>query len=145
MYWPVAIPRTYATTSEAACPPKIVHSHDGADSAIADDRGSILSVESVASKPAEPSPSESTPALPTPVTPGLFSPRTPGINSVEHEFSLDTSAQGSQEQLGSPKKASLPSGEPLLALRVSRTGHLFATISATTLTVWQTKVRNTYV
>ncbi|KAH6657471.1 RIC1-domain-containing protein [Truncatella angustata] len=139
MYWPVATPRIYATTSQAPSRPKAVLSHDGTDSALADDNGSILTLESAALKPTETSPGETPPAPPTPLTPGLFSPRTPGINSVEHEFPLHASAQSSQEQLESSREAYMPTGEPIIALKVSRTGHLFATITSTTMTVWQTK------
>ncbi|KAK9418534.1 putative DUF1339 domain protein [Seiridium unicorne] len=139
MYWPVATPRIYATTSQASYRPKVVLSHDGVDSAIAGDNRSLFSIESETSKQIDSSPGETTPALPTPITPGLFSPRTPGINSVEHEYPLSASAHGSQEYFDKPEKATLPSGEPVISLKVSRTGHLFATITATTMTVWQTK------
>lgn len=38
-----------------------------------------------------------------------------------------------------------PENQPsaLLGLRVSRNGHLFATITTTTMTIWQTSVRDT--
>jgi hypothetical protein len=142
MYWPVATPRIYATTSQAPYQPKAVLSHDGIDSAIAGDDGSLLSIDdSATSNPTNGSPNETTPALSTPLTPGLFSPRTPGINSVEHEFPLSAGVQSSQGYFDRSEKTNLPSGEPIISLKVSRTGHLFATITATTMTVWQTKVR----
>lgn len=140
MYWPVATPRIYATASQATNRSKVVLSHDGTDSAVEGDNASVLSVEVSAPIATDASPSETPLALPTPVTPGLFSPRTPGINSVEHEFPLYASGQNSQEDLEKPKKASIPSDEPIIALKISRTGHLFATITATTMSVWQTKV-----
>lgn len=135
MYWPVATPRIYATTSQASSQPRLVLSHDGVDSS------SMLSLDSAA-EPAEP-----TTDLSVPATPGLFSsapitPRTPAVNSVEHDSYHDVSAQSSQEHLDSPDQLVIPSSEPIVALRVSRTGHLFATITATSLTVWQTKVRS---
>ena len=34
----------------------------------------------------------------------------------------------------------VPLKDPVLALRVARAGHLFAVITATSITVWQTKV-----
>jgi RAB6A-GEF complex partner protein 1 len=138
MYWPVATPRIYATTSQASSRSTVVLSHDGADSATPGDDGSLLSLDSAASKPTEGGPNETTSGQPTPTTPGLFSPRTPGINAVELDFPPDASAQSSEEHLETP---TLPSGEPIISLKVSRTGHIFATITATTMTVWQTKVR----
>lgn len=142
MYWPVATPRIYATTSQAPYRPKVVLSHDGVDSAVAGDDASLLSIDPPAPKPTDNGSGETSHAPPTPITPGLFSPRTPGINSVEHEFPLYASGQSSQEHLEKSTEASIPSGEPILALKVSRAGHLFATITATTMTVWQTKVCN---
>jgi RAB6A-GEF complex partner protein 1 len=140
MYWPVATPRIYATSSQASSRPKVVLSHDGTDSAnaAAGDNASLLSQDSALFKPAEDSSSEATPALLTPTTPGLFSPRTPGINAVDHDIPLHASAQSSQENLERP---TLPSGEPIISLKVSRNGHMFATVTASSMTVWQTKVR----
>ena len=43
--------------------------------------------------------------------------------------------ENDQEEKGKEKDAST-----LLGIRVSRNGHLFATISATTLMIWQTSV-----
>lgn len=138
MYWPVATPRIYATSSQASSRPKVVLSHDGAEQTNNGDNASLLSQDSAISKPTEDSSSEATPALLTPTTPGLFSPRTPGINAVDHEFPLHGSAYSSQENLERP---TLPSGEPIISLKVSRNGHMFATVTASSMTVWQTKVR----
>ncbi|ETS87709.1 hypothetical protein PFICI_01537 [Pestalotiopsis fici W106-1] len=138
MYWPVATPRIYATTSQASSRPKVVLSHDGTEpsNSAAGDNASLLSQDSALYKPAEDSSSEATPALLTPTTPGLFSPRTPGVNAVDHEFPLHANAQSSQENLERP---TLPSGEPIISLKVSRNGHMFATVTASSMTVWQTK------
>lgn len=35
----------------------------------------------------------------------------------------------------------VPVKDPILALRVSRAGHIFAVITKTSIVVWQTKVR----
>ncbi|KAI0136289.1 RIC1-domain-containing protein [Xylariales sp. AK1849] len=140
MYWPVGIPRIYATTTQAPTRPKVVLSQDGIESTnrTAGDSGSILSLDSIASKPTDSS-SEPAQDLPTPITPGPFTPRTPGINSVEQDYYHDATAQSSQEQLPGSRQVPIPSGEPIVALKVSRTGHMFAVITATTMTIWQTK------
>ena len=91
----------------------------------------------------------------TPVT-----PLTPAVKPVEHHRD-DYYAAGSEEdsdgggdghdghdgQRRRKRRASaamipdsIPAAEPILALRVSRRGDVFATITATSMTVWQTKV-----
>ncbi|KAI1845646.1 hypothetical protein JX266_008257 [Neoarthrinium moseri] len=144
MYWPVATPRIYATSSQAPYRPKADLSNDGIDAAPAADTASLLTLDSAASapNPADENPGESASELPTPATPALFSPRTPrtpGINSVEHDYMNHGSGLSSQESLGGSQQVAIPSREPIVSLKVSRTGHLFATITATTMTVWQTK------
>ncbi len=63
-------------------------------------------------------------------------PMTPAIKPVEHEYRDDASERPPSD----PAPASIPVKEPTLALRVARSGHLFATITATSMTIWQTKV-----
>lgn len=85
--------------------------------------------------------------LDVPITPGLKTPVTPAVNSVDHDQFNDASSEGLQQGLAglgitNPSAAGIPIGEPILALTVSRTGHLFAVITSTTMTIWQTKVRS---
>ncbi|KAH8675368.1 RIC1-domain-containing protein [Xylariales sp. PMI_506] len=135
MYWPVGTPRIYATTTtQTTSRPKAFLSQDGIG-----DSGSMLSIESVASKPADDSSSEATFDQLTPAALSPYTPRTPGINSVEHDYYNASSAHNSQEHLAHSSQVEIPTGEPIVALKVSRTGHLFATITATSMTVWQTK------
>ncbi|KAH9908668.1 RIC1-domain-containing protein [Xylariomycetidae sp. FL2044] len=139
MYWPTGTPRIYATsTSQAPIKPGVTVSHDGLD---LDVETSDSSSSRLATSPPKDPNERIVEARNTllPVTPGLKTPATPAINSVEHDVYQDGSPQSSQQYLGSGGGASVPIGEPIVALQVSRTGHLFATITATTMTIWQTK------
>jgi hypothetical protein len=60
---------------------------------------------------------------------------TPGIKPVE----LDHQRRFSTRSNDIPVFESAEK-QPLLSLRTSRTGHLFAVITSTSLTIWQTKV-----
>jgi hypothetical protein len=71
-----------------------------------------------------------------------MTPRTPAIGPVEHDEDEDESVTGAvtiSQRI--TETDNVPLKDPVLALRVSRTGHLFAVITATSITVWQTKVR----
>ncbi|EFX04522.1 duf1339 domain containing protein [Grosmannia clavigera kw1407] len=139
MYWPVATPRIYATSSSRQVT-ITVHavSHDGLD----------LPSPSASSQRLSPGHGSFSPALGStgpsghdalglpvePMTPAT--PMTPAIQSVEHAFHHD-----GHDGL-SPRPApplSVLGKEPILALQLSRSGHLFATITATSMTIWQTK------
>ncbi|KAK3995424.1 RIC1-domain-containing protein [Cladorrhinum sp. PSN332] len=129
MYWPTGTPRIYATGVNAR-PQGLERtiSHDGLPS---HSSSSLLS----------PGPSTSqdalgaSPTLPplTPVTP--VTPLTPGIKSVEYGYPDDITPVNSP----GPAPPSLPLHEPIVALRVARSGHMFAVITSTSMTVWQTK------
>lgn len=131
MYWPIGTPRIYATSSSRAPAFKLFLSHDGL-----------------------PSPSETGPASPSLLNPNSrgaaghdevelhppptpITPVTPAVQSVEHDDF--TSSRPSPDTHESDADG-LPVLDPILALRASRTGHMFATITATSITVWQTKV-----
>jgi hypothetical protein len=142
MYWPIGTPRIYApSTAYAPSNQNIIVSHDGLPASTStntpDDAASLASLESTTIKEHNPSEPESEAsaqdAAVPPLTPGLPTPATPGVKSVEHDTS-DHYFSGSGHCV-------VPTGEPLIALKVSRTGHLFAVITASTLTIWQTKVR----
>lgn len=131
MYWPIGTPRIYATSSSRAPACRLVVSHDGLSSPLD---------SSLAASPAFPSGQprgidDDLLPPPTPVTPS--SPKTPRIESVEHDD--DGSTDSRPESRGSDVD-DLPLKDPVLAMRISRSGNLFAVITATSITVWQTKV-----
>lgn len=142
MYWPVGTPRVYATSSTQTASFNLVVSHDGLpppppppapaeDSTDKADKASLLTSDSASASSYDIVP-------PTPITPAT--PLTPGINSVEHD-SLDSASEASTSNEPAPVPAAIPLKEPILALRVARPGHLFAVITATSMTIWQAKVR----
>lgn len=140
MYWPVGTPRVYATSSTQTANFNLIVSHDGLQSpptasedATTDkaDKASLLTSDSASASSYDIVP-------PTPVTP--ITPQTPGINSVEHD-SLDSASEASTSNGPAPVPATIPLKEPILALQVARPGHLFAVITATSMTIWQAKVR----
>ncbi|KAI0421234.1 DUF1339 domain protein [Xylaria grammica] len=137
MYWPIGTPRIYATTTahSSGRSNSLVVSNDGLPAGAPADSASLSSgSESAAaatSKDKEPNPDEPD------VVP--LTPATPYIRSVEHDTSKFGSAKPGIHYLGASDPAVVPTGEPIVALKVSRTGHLFAAITASTLTIWQTK------
>ncbi|KAF4587696.1 DUF1339 domain protein [Ophiocordyceps camponoti-floridani] len=120
MYWPIGTPRIYATSSSPSLDLSLVVSHDGLPSPrLQDDastdgrrRSSVL---------------EETDSLP-PLT-----PMTPAVQPVEHDDDALNAALSACQAHGVPLK------DPILALRVARAGHIFAVITATSITIWQTK------
>ncbi|GAB1311225.1 WD40 repeat protein [Madurella fahalii] len=141
MYWPLGTPRIYATSSSIRQQgPSRVISHDGLtppDSGPEprSNRNSLLSPGFAG--PQDGSGTSTAPlssASPvTPVTP--MTPLTPGIKSVEYGYPDGASPEHSP----GPAPPSIPLREPIVALRVARAGHIFAVITATSMTVWQTK------
>lgn len=73
-------------------------------------------------------------------------PVTPGIRPVEQLDSYRPPHTqhfvGDGASIGVTSR--FPERDHLLALRVSRTGHLFAVITTTSLTIWQTKVADSF-
>ncbi|GAP92407.1 putative duf1339 domain protein [Rosellinia necatrix] len=137
MYWPIGTPRIYATTAH---PPSsnggAVISHDGLPAGPLADTVSFSGAESTgaaAAKDKRPAQDDAD-ADTIPLTPA-----TPYIRSVEHDTPKPGSAKAGIHYLGASHPAIVPIGEPIVALKVSRTGHLFAVITASTLTIWQTK------
>ncbi|KAI1421613.1 DUF1339 domain protein [Xylaria sp. FL1777] len=141
MYWPIGTPRIYATTT-AHSPGRgnsLVVSHDGLPHGLPHgihphnlaDAASLSGSESATPKDEELNPEEPDAA---PLTPA-----TPYIRSVEHDASKFTTAKPGIHYLGASDPTVVPTGEPIVALKVSRTGHLFAVITASTMTIWQTK------
>lgn len=133
MYWPVGTPRIYATSSSSSSQPAnlVVVSHDGLSLPSPDDKtdqASLLTIDSASSKDLV--------VPPTPLTP--MTPLTPGIKPVEHDL-FDSPSDA--DTVHGPDPAGIPLKESILALRVSRLGHIFAVITATSMTIWQAKVR----
>lgn len=141
MYWPLGTPRIYATSSSCQPGALRVVSQDGLDAAAGTpkqvaDTGALLSPASATLHDGPGTSSAPFPATTplTPVTP--ITPLTPGIKPVEHDY-LD---EDSFAHSPGPAPASIPLHEPILALRVARAGHVFAVVTATSITIWQTKV-----
>ncbi|KAL2137088.1 hypothetical protein VTI74DRAFT_9694 [Chaetomium olivicolor] len=140
MYWPLGTPRIYATSSSRQSRPLPILSHDGlpvshSRSDQRADRNSFLSPNSAAIQDGPGTSSAPRPATTplTPVTP--ITPLTPGIKPVEHDYP----EEGSPEYSPGPVPPSIPLHEPVIALRVARAGHIFAVVTATSMTIWQTK------
>lgn len=134
MYWPIGAPRIYAASSSKASKDHVLESDDDAESReTTEGSGSLLNAPSSDSSDQD---ERRLSAATTPLT-----PRTPGIKPIEHDSegghsARDSANDGAVSVFGSARADK----EPLLGLRVSRTGHLFAVITSTTLTIWQTKV-----
>ncbi|KAJ1333927.1 RAB6A-GEF complex partner protein 1 [Microdochium nivale] len=141
MYWPVGTPRIYVTATTAATTNGLPVStaHDGLRDQ-GDDEIKQLDRQRTASMSSTAASQESSIVdLPTPITPGPRTPFTPGINSIEHDSYLGPDSTSSQEDLAAYSHGLLHPAESLLALKVSRSGTLFAVITATSIVVWQTK------
>ncbi|PHH91564.1 hypothetical protein CDD83_11215 [Cordyceps sp. RAO-2017] len=130
MYWPIGTPRIYATSSSRAPDLNLVVSHDGLASSQQPDPASPFSPD--ARRRSAPAHDDSDLVPPqTPIT-----PMTPAVQPVEHDDNPLNSACSDQ---GRPEAHGVPLKDPILALRVARTGHVFAVITATSITLWQTK------
>jgi len=143
MYWPVGTPRIYAAS--IGRPSDSLHSisRDGLPGPVrTGEQGSagssFLSPTSpavavaVAQDALAPPPTPITPA--TPATPA--SPLTPAVQSVEYGDQYTSLL----DPTGGPFSPVLPPQEPILALQIARSGHLFAVITSTSINIWQTKV-----
>jgi hypothetical protein len=146
MYWPLGTPRIYATSCSRQPGVLRIVSNDGLPSPLPSpapapapeqrpDRNSLLSPSSAAVRDGLDTSSSAAAPL-TPVTP--ITPLTPGIKPVEHGHDgIDDHSPAFSQASATP---SIPLHEPILALRVSRAGHVFAVVTATSITLWQTKV-----
>jgi hypothetical protein len=117
-YWPISSPSVFAATKETSTHATAV-SHDGADDADDATDGSVATLEE----------------------------RTESDRSAESEAGGRVGDQGLETQLHPQRPAQ---GEhvaedditgDIVAIKVTRSGHLFATITRSTLTIWQTKAR----
>ncbi|KAG5959038.1 hypothetical protein E4U57_000986 [Claviceps arundinis] len=137
MYWPIGTPRIYATSSGRTPELNLFVSHDGLEQP-----GSSSSSHPVSqqhdhirgSNATNESDVDAQPP-PTPVTPA-----TPAVQSIEQDdFAFQTASKDVPISNGSGNKDALPLKDPVLALCVARTGHIFGVATATSITLWQTK------
>ncbi|KAI1824236.1 RIC1-domain-containing protein [Xylaria intraflava] len=141
MYWPIGTPKIYTNTTthtQRSTNDGLLVSNDGLYDAAVADSAPLSSVEPSATKESSPGPSEPEADARdvAPPAPGLRTPAASSINSAEPDTSNDGDAAVS---FGGSDSSIIPTDEKIIALRVSRTGHLFAVITASTLTIWQTK------
>jgi hypothetical protein len=131
MYWPIGAPRVYAASNSGSQRDRIHESDDDAESReTTEDSGSLVDAPSITAEGRIDDEHGTPSGATTPVT-----PMTPGIKPVEHDIRFSARLSGNETLLSESAEM-----EPLLALRISRTGHLFAVITSTSLTIWQTKV-----
>ncbi|PTB64112.1 RIC1-domain-containing protein [Trichoderma citrinoviride] len=129
MYWPIGTPRVHATSSSRASDANIYVSYDGLQSLSG---SSLASPQPEASAQAPHDDSDDAQPPPTPVTPA-----TPAVKPVDrYEFFPDGAAAAKSQAAGDGR---VPLKDPVLALRIARTGQMFAVITATSITLWQTK------
>lgn len=110
-YWPISSPSVFAATKETSSERTCV-SHDG----VHHGAGSSAAA------------SEGEPEGGVPETTGATE-------------EVDARKQLSEEEMQHEEAAEHDITGEILAIKVTRTGHMFATITRTTLTIWQTKVR----
>jgi hypothetical protein len=136
MYWPIGAPRIYAaSTSKAPQGPTFELDDDAQSRETTEGSGSLLEAPSIGGDE-----NEDISGVSTPVTP--MTPITPGIKPVEH----DTQRRVSVRFNGHDNTLSASAdNEPLLSLKMSRSGHLFAVITSTSLTIWQTKACSSWI
>lgn len=133
MYWPIGTPRIYATSSNPAAGKSLFVSYDGITQPSDSEASPSPSGAARTASPTQHDDVDLQPP-PTPMTPAT--PATPAVKSVEFEDNGPILGPIS-ERVSS--LIELPTKDPLLALRVSRTGQMFAVITATSITLWQTK------
>lgn len=114
-YWPISSPSVFAATKDTRTGATAV-SHDGADDA--PDSSVADSEERTGSD----------------VSGGSETGDTAGEKGSEAQSQPPTPADGEQ-----PAEDDI-TGD-ILAIKVTRSGHLFATITRSTLTIWQTRAR----
>ena len=111
-YWPISSPSVFAATKSA----NVERSHDGTDQALQNGQDDASEVES---------------------TDGTDD----DTSATDSEVSTSLGAEQKAQQIGVPGQFAEEDvhGE-IIAIRVTRSGQLFATLTQSTLTIWQTKV-----
>ncbi|KAL1883885.1 hypothetical protein VTK73DRAFT_7673 [Phialemonium thermophilum] len=132
MYWPVGTARIYATSAVSlAVNSNATVSHDGLQPPRLDSETSAKNPTSSADDIRDTLGPNQTPV--TPLTPAT--PLTPNIRSVEQDVQDEPVLQTPTGAASTKIRLT----EPILALRAARSGHLFAVITSTSITIWQTK------
>jgi hypothetical protein len=134
MYWPIGAPRIFAASNHGA-ERQVVHSEDGTPEGVTERRGS-QSPKTTRHSYFSRDGTESTRAQVPPTT-----PRIPDVKPVDQDTEEEASeppVNGSSDDL--EDRAAHPDNGPVISIKTSRSGHLFAAITATSLTIWQTKV-----
>lgn len=137
MYWPIGTPRIYATSSGRAPELSLFVSYDGLQQP--DDSSSSSSFvqrgQTGALDVLDPNDVDTLPPL-TPMTPS-----TPAVQSIEQDdYTVHTSTKLLPLFKDSANRNAFPLKDPVLALCVARNGHIFGIVTATSITLWQTKV-----
>lgn len=138
MYWPIGTPRIYATSSGRTPELNLFVSYDGLQQPDSSSSSSSLAQDSqtrAAAATDHDDDDDDVDPLP-PVTP--ITPATPAVQSIEQDDFINSTKNLSLSTDPSNKNA-VPFKAPVLALCVARTGHIFGTATATSITLWQTK------
>lgn len=136
MYWPIGAPRIYAACNGNASKERIHQFDDEAEALHRNEGDSYINASYSNSNVGEDEDGLLATGHLTPTT-----PHTPAIQPVEHftqhRLSGSRHAHENEAAIRHAEK------QPILSLRMSRTGHLFAVITETSMTIWQTKAFNT--
>jgi len=124
-YWPISSPSIFAASKQNAPDPRL--SHDGAPTPKGDDRGTTDEAGGPESSSPSGTPSDDN-ALANEKQEGKL------VNELEVDRSI------SRKQLRPEESPEDDVSGEIIGIRVTRSGHMFATITRSTLTVWQTKV-----
>lgn len=126
MFWPIGSPRVYATSQRQLPPERRITSDDGVNS--------------------QPPPAAVNGRHHEPESAHAAQLR-PADDDAERDATVTQGPNGSAPQTSSAANGSLQGNDAetdvdgeIIALRVARNGQLFATITRSTLTIWQTKV-----
>lgn len=124
-YWPISSPSVFAATKHTIAE-RLQTSHDGVEAPNPEPLRDTAADDSTQGSGAE---SEE---------------QTEGDNSpIQRDSRVDNGAGGRRPQ--HPRSPQPPSEDDIageiIAIKVTRSGHMFATITKTTLTIWQTKAR----
>ena len=132
MYWPIGAPRIYAASLQQPPKSRSLESDDGAESQLADEEedGPLIETQS-ASKEANEGNSDSSYNAKLEEKPRI---NVTASQTAARKVESSTRTNESTFEEGAEN-------ETIIDLRASRTGHVFATITPTSLTVWQARVR----
>lgn len=128
MYWPISAPRIFAARNATASKDRILRVDETSE-----EGDSYLNVSSLTPVATSSGREHDSTALVPPQT-----PITPGIEPVEHDVE-HVHASREYEDYDIERAIDEASKDTILGLRMSRTGHLFAVITATSMTIWQAK------